>query len=167
MRVWVAAASGVIGSALSPLLLQAGLDVAGMTRSGATAETVAKLGPVPVVCDVFDRTSLVDAVTAWAPEVVIHQLTDLPDAPALIRDHLAATARVRTEGTRNLVGATQGAAASRFIAQSVAWLPATPGGAIAEVEQMALDARGPSVRPVVRARHVLRAGAASCAPNPH
>ena len=84
---------------------------------------------VPAVVDVFDPQAIAAAIKAARPEVVIHQLTDLPhefDASRIAASS-ANNARIRTEGTRNLIAATQAAAARRFIVQSIAFDYA-PGG---------------------------------------
>ena len=47
MRVFVAGATGVIGIRILPLLVAAGHDVAGMTRTPAKAETLRALGAEP------------------------------------------------------------------------------------------------------------------------
>jgi len=73
------------------------------------------------VCDVFDAAALNEVVAAAAPEVVIHALTALPPSFKPKSDYLAATNRVRTEGTRNLVAAARAAGAQRLIAESVAF----------------------------------------------
>ena len=78
MRIFLAGAAGAIGRRLVPLLLGAGHEVTGTTRSGATATELARAGVVPAVLDVFDAPALMAAVGAAKPAVVIHQLTDLP-----------------------------------------------------------------------------------------
>jgi uncharacterized protein YbjT (DUF2867 family) len=103
VRIFLAGASGVVGVRLLPLLVGAGHVVAGMTRSAAGAEVVRGLGAQPVICDAFDSTSLRDAVVAFHPDAVVHQLTDLPDDPARIPDLGAANNRMRLEGTANLL----------------------------------------------------------------
>ena len=120
MRIFVAGASGVIGRDLVPLLRQGGHEVAGMTRSAERAGAVAELGAEPVVCDVYDAAGLSRAVRAFAPEMVMHQLTDLPDDLKRLPLHMRRNNRIRTEGTRNLVAAAREAGASRFLAQSIA-----------------------------------------------
>lgn len=92
-----------------------------MTRSPEKARLLAAAGAEPVVCDAFDADGLVAAVTAYAPELVMHQLTDLPDDPARIAEGRAANARIRRDGTANLLAAARAAGAARFLAQSVAW----------------------------------------------
>jgi len=78
MRILVAGASGAIGRRLTPLLIAAGHEVTGTTRSVDKAEALTARGVVPVVVDVFDATALRDATVAVRPDIVIHQLTDLP-----------------------------------------------------------------------------------------
>lgn len=147
MRIFVAGATGVIGVRLVPLLVAAGHQVAGMTRSPRKAELVRELGAEPVVCDVFDAAALAGAVAAFRPDLVMHQLTALPDDVAEIEGYLAANNRIRTEGTRNLLDAARQAGARRFVAQSVAWqLPGEGGVAVAEHEDMVLRAGGVVIR---------------------
>lgn len=142
MRIFLAGATGVIGVRLVPLLVDAGHDVAGMTRSPGKAGLLKELGAEPVVCDVFEAERLREAVTAFRPSVVMHQLTDLPDDPARIGETAAVNARVRREGTSNLLAAARAAGAPEFIAQSVAWQLSGEGGAsIADHESLVL-ARG-------------------------
>ena len=146
MRIFVAGASGVIGVRLVPLLVAAEHDVAGMTRTQAKREQLGALGAAPVVCDVFDVESLRVAVDTFAPDVVVHQLTDLPDDHAHVREMAAANARMRREGTRNLVAAA-GAAGARVVAQRVAWqVPGDGGAAVEEHERAVLGASGVVVR---------------------
>jgi uncharacterized protein YbjT (DUF2867 family) len=78
MKIFLAGASGVIGRRLTPLLLVAGHHVTGMTRSAANARALEAAGIAAVVVDVFDADALNAAVMRAAPEIVIHQLTDLP-----------------------------------------------------------------------------------------
>ena len=129
-RIFLAGASGAIGRRLVPLLRDAGHEVFGTTRDPAKAEALRRLGAEPVVVDVFDAPALVRAMGAARPEVVIHQLTDLPPGldPARMAEAVPRNARIRSEGTRNLVGAAREAGARRLIAQSIAWVyaPGTP-----------------------------------------
>lgn len=129
MRVFLAGAAGAIGRRLVPLLLRAGHEVTGTTRSAATATELARAGVVPAVLDVFDAPALMAAVGAAKPAVVIHQLTDLPRQfdEARIAASYPKNARIRIEGTRNLIAAAQVAAARRFIVQSIAFAYAGGG----------------------------------------
>ncbi|WP_395678839.1 NAD-dependent epimerase/dehydratase family protein [Inquilinus sp.] len=129
-RIFLAGASGAIGRRLVPLLRAAGHEVFGTTRDPAKAGALRRLGAAPVVVDVFDAQALSDAVAEARPEVVIHQLTDLPPGldPARMAEAGPRNARIRSEGTRNLVAAAREAGVRRVIAQSIAWIyaPGTP-----------------------------------------
>ncbi len=132
MRIFLAGASGVIGVQLVPLLRDAGHEVVGMTRSPEKAARLRELGAEPVVCDVYDAPALTRAVTTARPEMVMHQLTDLPDTSDQIPAFAERNGRIRTEGTRNLIGAAQAAGATRFLAQSIAWRPPGSEESVAE-----------------------------------
>jgi nucleoside-diphosphate-sugar epimerase len=129
MRVFLAGATGAIGRRLVPLLLRAGHAVIGTTRSAAKADELAQAGVTPAVLDVFNAGEVSAAMRAAQPEIVIHQLTDLPrefDEARIVASY-PKNARIRTEGTRNLIAAAQAAGTRRFIAQSIAFAYA-PGG---------------------------------------
>jgi nucleoside-diphosphate-sugar epimerase len=123
MRIFVAGASGVIGRRLTPLLVAAGHGVTGTTRSAERAGELTALGVEAVVVDIFDGNALRDAVVRVRPDVVIHQLTDLPQVfdPARLAVVLQRNTRLRIEGTANLVAAAQAAGVRRLIAQSIAF----------------------------------------------
>lgn len=128
MRIFVAGAGGVIGRRMVPLLVADGHEVAGTTRSRDKADVIASLGAEPVVIDVFDAAALTVAMKVTQPEVVIHQLTDLPTQPdpEALKAALPRNARIRIEGTRNLINAALEAGAVRMVAQSIAFVYA-PG----------------------------------------
>ena len=148
MRIFLAGASGVIGQRLVPRLVQAGHVVGGMTRSPSKKELLSRLGAEPIVCNVFDREALIQAVRDFKPDVVLNELTDLPDDAARIRELADLNARIRTEGTRNLIEAARRSGASKILAQSVAWqLPDGPDAqAVAELERSVLAEGGVVLR---------------------
>lgn len=146
MRIFLAGASGVIGKELVPLLVGDGHEVAGMTRTPAKAGGLREQGAEPVVCDVYDAPALNEAVTAFRPELVMHQLTDLPDDMKRLALYMRRNNRIRTDGTRNLIAAARAAGAGRFIAQSIAFKPPGVGRAVAEHERLVLDYGGVVLR---------------------
>ena len=79
MRIFLAGATGVLGSRIVPLLVADGHRVAGMTRSPDKVGYLQSVGAAPVVCDVFNSEALTAAVVSFAPSAVVDQLTDLPD----------------------------------------------------------------------------------------
>src|SRR3954469_2360556 len=144
LRVFVAGASGVIGVRVVEQLVLAWNEVAGMTRSAAKVALLRALGAEPIVCDAFDAHALREAVRAFRPDAVVNELTDLPDQPSATND---ANARIRREGTHNLLAAAKAAGASRFVAQSIAWqLPGDAGAAVSELERLVLAAEGVVLR---------------------
>jgi nucleoside-diphosphate-sugar epimerase len=123
VRVFVAGATGAIGRALLPKLVAAGHEVTGLTRSEDRAASVRATGAGAVVCDVFDVKALRAAMTAFAPEVVVHELTALPyRLNYRDRNLYAATNRLRGEGTRILLDAAIASGARRMVVQSVAFV---------------------------------------------
>jgi len=121
MRIFVAGASGVIGVRLVPLLVAKGHAVAGMTRSPRKAGLLSELGAEPVICDAFDADAFTQAMTAFGPDIVFDQLTDLPDSRADLQAAGDRNDRMRSAGTRNLLRAATAAGAQRVIAQSISW----------------------------------------------
>ena len=148
MRIFLAGASGVIGKRLIPRLVQAGHVVGGMTRSPRKTELLSHLGAEPILCDVFDREALIQAVSDFKADVVLNELTDLPDDAAQISELADLNARIRTEGTRNLIEAARQGGSPKILAQSVAWqLPDGPDArAVAELERSILAEGGVVLR---------------------
>jgi nucleoside-diphosphate-sugar epimerase len=122
-KVFVAGASGVIGKALLKLLVAADYSVYGATRRSEKVKDIEATGATAVVVDVYDAERLREELVRIKPWAVVHQLTDLPRglSPELMAKAVENNARIRTEGTRNLVAAAQAAGATRLIAQSIAW----------------------------------------------
>jgi len=148
VRIFIAGASGLIGIRLIPLLAADGHQVAGMTRSPEKATVLRERGALPVVCDVFDAGALTQALAAFGPEVVFHQLTDLPDDAADLGRFSDRNDRMHSEGTRNLLAAAVAAGGARVIAQSIAWeLPGEHRRAVtAAHERAVLHAGGLVIR---------------------
>jgi nucleoside-diphosphate-sugar epimerase len=146
MRLFFAGASGVIGRALLPRLVDEGHEVTALTRTPDKAKALREAGAEPVVADVLDAGALREAVVAARPQAVIHHLTDLPQrfTPGAMKQGLAATDRMRTAGTANLLDAAQEAGARRVVAQSVAFAYAPTGtGLKREGDPLYLDAPPP------------------------
>ena len=128
MNIFVAGATGVIGQPLLKLLLSAGHTVTGTTRSAEKIAAIEALGARGVVADAFDAGALRRAMIVAKPDVVIHQLTDLPDVsdPSQMAAVREKNSRLRIEGTQNLMVAAKAAGARRVVAQSIAFVYA-PG----------------------------------------
>jgi nucleoside-diphosphate-sugar epimerase len=129
MRIFLAGAAGAVGRPLTRLLVEAGHMVVGTTRSaGKAAEIV----------DAYDGDAVRTAVLAAKPDVVIHQLTDLPGTrdPVTYPAALAANARLRIMATPGLMVAARAAGARRVITQSVAFAYAPGPAPLAETHPL-------------------------------
>jgi nucleoside-diphosphate-sugar epimerase len=157
VKVFLAGATGVIGRRLVPLLVGAGHVVVGMTRSPERAAALRQAGVEPAVCDVFDADAVRRAVAAAAPDVVLHELTDLPAnlGPRNMKAAYARNDRVRTEGTRNLVDAAAAAGVGRMIAQSIAFAYRPEGGMVKSEDAPLWDDAPEPFTGSVAALHVL------------
>ncbi len=127
-KIFVAGASGAIGRRFCRLLVNDGWSVIGTTRSPEKAQMLRDIGVEPVIVDVFNEPRLLEVVRQAEPEIVVHQLTDLPPAldPTKMAEALVRNARLRKIGTRNLVAAAAVAGVKRMVAQSLAFVYA-PG----------------------------------------
>ncbi len=134
MRVFVAGASGAIGKPLMRQLVAAGHNVTGTTRHETRAEEIRAAGAKAVVCDVFDREALEAAVKEAAPEVVVNQLTSLPQDFNPKKIDYGPTNRVREEGGGNLMTAALAVGARRYVTQSIAFIYAPEGDWVKDEE---------------------------------
>jgi nucleoside-diphosphate-sugar epimerase len=141
MRVLVAGATGVIGRPLVRQLLEAGHEVVGTTRSPERAGALRARGVEPVVVDARDTDALRASVVEAAPEVVINQLTNLPDKMNFRRaeETLGPTNELRGRVGPALAGAAAEAGARRLIAQSVCFFYASTGKQAHSEEDPLLD----------------------------
>ena len=138
MKVFLAGATGVIGQRLVPMLLRKGHEVTGISRSRTRAAEMTAPGLTMVVADAFDADAMMAAMVTAQPEIVIHQLTDLAGMdPSNMAEALERNARLRRDGTRNLVAAAEATGVRRVVAQSIAWIYAP--GPLPHVETDSID----------------------------
>jgi nucleoside-diphosphate-sugar epimerase len=132
MKVLVAGATGAIGQQLVPRLVAAGHEVYGMTRSKSKQKMLDDQGVVPVVADALGPDQVADAVAKAQPDVIVHELTAIPDALDLRRfdRDFEPTNRLRIEGTDNLLSAAQAVGVRKFVAQSFFAAYARTGGPV-------------------------------------
>jgi 2-alkyl-3-oxoalkanoate reductase len=122
MRVFVAGASGALGSRLVPQLIDAGHEVVGTHHSPASAELLRTLGAKPVMLDLLDARAVRDAVLEAEPEAIVHQATALANAKfgRSFDKAFATTNALRTKGTDALLAAAWEVGVRRVVAQSFA-----------------------------------------------
>src|SRR6266496_6263126 len=146
MRVFVAGASGAIGSRLVPQLIDRGHAVIGTFRSPGNAERVRALGAEPIALDLLDARAVRKAVLETEPEAIVHQATALADvrlSKNLDRSFAPAN-RLRTEATDALLAAAREAGVRRFVAQSFASYRYPREGGPVKTEDDRLDPTPPA-----------------------
>lgn len=146
VKIFVAGGSGVIGRALVPMLVAAGHTVAATTRTPGRAAQIQAMGATPVVVDGLDEPAVQNAVAAFRPSVLMHQMTALPPVldPRRAAPRYRQTARLRLEGTRILLRAGGEAGAHRFVMQSIAFMYAPRGPmVVSEEAPLATDSPEP------------------------
>jgi nucleoside-diphosphate-sugar epimerase len=146
MRVFVAGASGAIGTRLVPRLIDRGHEVIGTSRSPANAERVRSLGAQAIALDLLDARAVRKAVLETQPDAIVHQATALADVR--FSRHLdrsfAQTNRLRREGTDALLAAAREADVARFVAQSFANMRYARDGGPVKTEDDPLDPSPPA-----------------------
>lgn len=145
MRVFLAGATGAIGKRLVPLLVAGGHEVIGTTRSPWKIARLESTGAKAVMVDALNRDEIVRAVAAAQPDVIVHELTKIYGNPDFrnFDESFAATNRLRTAGTDNLLDAAQRARVHRFVAQSFAGWPYAREGGPVKSEDDPLDPHPP------------------------
>jgi nucleoside-diphosphate-sugar epimerase len=152
--VFLAGATGALGRALVPVLVEAGHEVVGTTRTPAHLAPLERAGATAVLMDGLDAAAVMSAVREARPDAVVHQLTSLKKLTSFrnMDRQFALTNRLRTEGTDHLRAAAQAVAAKRFVAQSfTGWTNPRSGGSVKTEED------GFDDRPVATSRQTLEA----------
>jgi nucleoside-diphosphate-sugar epimerase len=145
MRVFVAGATGAIGTRLVSQLIERGHEAIGTGRSPANLERVRALGAEPVALDLLDARAVRQAVLAAEPNAIVHQATALANVRfgrSLDRT-FAQTNRLRTEGTDALLATAREAGVDRIVAQSFASYRYAREGGPVKTEDDPLDPTPP------------------------
>lgn len=126
MRVFLAGASGAIGRRLVPLLVSTGHQVVGTTTTPTKIDQLTRLGAEAIQLDLLDAVATSRAIADAKPDVIVHQATALANLGKSSRNlgkAFAATNRLRTMGTQNLLDAAWEVGVGRFVAQGFCALP--------------------------------------------
>lgn len=120
MRVFMTGATGVIGSRVVPLLLNAGHQVTALARSAANREALQRAGATPVEADLFDVASLRRAMAGH--DAVINLATSIP--PSVTKMMLPwgwrMNDRIRRDGSAAVASAARAEGVGRMIQESFA-----------------------------------------------
>ena len=140
MKIFVAGASGAIGKPLISSLIAKKHEVIGLTQSTPGAIRLREQGAQAIIANALDARALNDAVRSISPEIVIDQLTSLPQNPADMPKAAAVDARLRLEGGGNLLRASQSQGVRRYIQQSSAFFLTKVHGLANEESPLAVNA---------------------------
>jgi 2-alkyl-3-oxoalkanoate reductase len=146
MRVFVAGASGAIGTRLVPQLIDRGHQVIGTFNSPGNAERVRALGAEAIALDLLDPRAVRKAVLETGPDAIVHQATALAEVrfSRNLDRTFAPTNRLRTQGTDALLAAAREAGVRRFVAQSFASYRYARQGGPVKTEDDPLDPAPPA-----------------------
>jgi 2-alkyl-3-oxoalkanoate reductase len=146
MRVFVAGASGAIGTRLVPQLVDRGHEVIGTSRSPTKAKHLRTLGAKPVALDLLDAEAVRRAILGAEPEAIVNETTALAGIEDLknFDRTFAQTNRLRTEGTDALLAAAREAGVRQFVTQSFASYRYERSGGPVKTEDDPLDPHVPA-----------------------
>src|SRR3954451_15743842 len=141
MRVFVAGASGALGSRLVCQLIDGGHDVVRTPKSPASADLLRPPGPRRVMVDLLDAIAVRRAVLENEPDAIVHEATALGNAKwgRNFDKVFAETNALRTKGTDALLQAARAAGVRRFVAQSFASYRYVREGGPVKTEEDPLD----------------------------
>jgi 2-alkyl-3-oxoalkanoate reductase len=145
MRVFVAGASGALGSRLVPQLIDAGHEVIGTHYSPTSGGLLRTLGAAPVQLDLLDARAVSKAVLESRPEAIVHQATALSNVKfsRSLDKTFSKTNQLRTKGTDALLAAAREMRVRRFVAQSFASYRYIRAGGPIKTEDDPLDPTPP------------------------
>lgn len=126
MRILVTGATGVLGRAALPHLIEAGHEVSAVAHTDRGSTWLADLGVSPIEVDLFDPDAVGRALAGI--DVVIHLATSIPPLSLMgKRETWRLNDRLRDQATRLLVDTAVIQGVQRFIQESVTFFYADGG----------------------------------------
>ena len=154
MKIFVAGATGALGTPVVRKLIERGHEVVGLTRSSAKADRLAEAGAQPVLGDVLDRQAVEDAVSETRPDALVQLLNALPKRGPIRPKEMDATNVLRVTGTDHLVDASLRHGVTRYVAESMifGYGYGDRGAAeFTEEDRFPIDPPWPSLKPALDA----------------
>jgi nucleoside-diphosphate-sugar epimerase len=153
MRVFVAGATGVLGTSAVRNLVAGGHKVTGVARSQAKRDTLAALGATPVEADLFDPVALRHAVAGH--DVVVNLATRIPSGTAGLRaKNWRENDRIRTEASKNLADAAAAEGVLRLVQEAISFVY-EDGGAEWITERHAVRSNALTQSSVTATKHAM------------
>lgn len=126
MRVFVAGATGVLGTAAVRRLVSSGHEVTGIARGSDKRRVLHTLGANAIEVDLFDAKAMRAAIEGH--DVVCNLATHIPSGSAVMRSSSwRENDRIRTEGSAIVAKAAADCGALRLIQEAVAFVYADGG----------------------------------------
>lgn len=152
MKVFVTGATGALGKSVVPLLVAAGHDVRGAARTDEKAAWLRAQGAEAVSVDLFDASSVKDAVTGC--DAVAHLATNVPAGAKAVRPkNWAMHNRLRAEATPLLVDAALATGAQVFVKESICFFYEDGGDRVLDEDAPLVD--GPLADPTYVGEHAV------------
>lgn len=141
MKVFVAGATGAIGRPLISALLAAGHEVTGMSSTEEGAQRLRDKGAQGEVANALDEAAVMSLVKKVKPDVVIEELTSLPQnyTPEEMKAAADRDRTLRLVGGANVHKAARAAGATRYIVQSTGFFYGSGEGLASERDALAVN----------------------------
>ncbi len=127
MHIFIAGATGVLGRAVIPPLVEAGHQVTGLARTPEKLVLVDKMGGAPVRGDILDADGMYRLLLERRPDAVVNLATMIPRRMQIDPDDWKLNDRIRSEGTRNLLRACEAAGVALLVQESVGYVCSSQG----------------------------------------
>jgi 2-alkyl-3-oxoalkanoate reductase len=137
MKVLVAGASGAIGRPTIDELVKRGHEVVGLANSEDGLQRISSKGAMAVKVDALDKNEVGRAVSEVCPEVVIDELTSLPQNPADMPKAAQKDRELRIVGGAYLLESAIAVGARHYILQSSGFFYAPGPGLAGEADPFA------------------------------
>jgi nucleoside-diphosphate-sugar epimerase len=122
MRVLVVGATGVIGRAAIPRLIEAGHQVIGLARTPEKLLLVDRMGADAARGDILDAAIVRRVLLDRSPDIVVNLATAIPMSLKIDPKEWELNNRIRTTGTLNLLRACEAAGVSLLVQESVGYV---------------------------------------------
>ena len=127
MHVFVVGATGVIGRALLPRLIEADHQVTGLARTPEKLLAVGRMGAAAARGDILDADGLHRLLSVHKPDVAVNLATSIPLNLKIQPEQWEQNDRIRSQGTLNLVRACEASAVKLLVQESVGYVCASRG----------------------------------------
>lgn len=135
-KIFVAGATGLIGTKLTKRLIEEGYEVAGLTTSEKGKEKLDNAGVKAYIGNILEYDTIEKSIGDFKPDIIMNEITDLKQVD------MSANTKVRIEGTKNLVEAAIKHDVPHIQSQSIAFVYEAGDTLATEETSLDYDASG-------------------------